>query len=238
MLPERVDNLEIIQWPDPRLKTPGKRIEVFDERLKALADRMIELMYKSEGVGLAAPQIGLNLQLFVARAPGQMDEPRAYVNAELTERGGSVTSEEGCLSAPGITIKTKRMGKIGIRAQNLTGEYFEQEADGLLARGEVVVEAHFEAADGGFLHRVASELAERGGRCLGLLTASGDKGDFFVLAAGEDSPVELGVVGAHVAELLDGRGGGSGRIFQGKAGSLDRRTAALALLRDEVGGTD
>jgi peptide deformylase len=85
-------------------------------------------------VGLAAPQIGLNLQVFVARSPGQMDEARAYVNAELTEHGGTVTSEEGCLSAPGITIKTKRVGRIGIRAQNPKGEYFEQEADGLLAR--------------------------------------------------------------------------------------------------------
>ena len=134
MLPERVDNLEIIHWPDPRLKTPGAHIEVFDERLKALAERMIELMYESNGVGLAAPQIGLNLQLFVARSPGQMDEPRVYVNAELTELGGTTTSEEGCLSAPGITIKTKRVGKIRIRAQDLKGKYFEQEADGLLAR--------------------------------------------------------------------------------------------------------
>ena len=134
MLPERVDNLEIIHWPDPRLKNPGKRIEVFDERLKALAERMIELMYESNGVGLAAPQVGLSLQLFVARAPGQMDEPRAYANAELIDLGGVAGSEEGCLSVPGITIKTKRAGKIGIRAQDLKGEYFEQEADGLLAR--------------------------------------------------------------------------------------------------------
>ena len=134
MLPERVGNLEIIHWPDPRLKAGSERIEVFDDRLKALADRMIELMYESNGVGLAAPQVGLNLRLFVARSPGQMDEPRVYINAELTERGGTITSEEGCLSAPGITIKTKRVGKIGIRAQDLNGEYFEQEADGLLAR--------------------------------------------------------------------------------------------------------
>ena len=134
MLPERVDNLEIIQWPDSRLKAAGERIEVFDERLRALAERMIELMYESNGVGLAAPQVGLNLQLFVARSPGQMDQPRAYVNAELIEQNGITTSEEGCLSVPGATVKTKRAAKVVIRAQDLRGEYFEQTADGLLAR--------------------------------------------------------------------------------------------------------
>ena len=63
-----------------------------------------------------------------------MDQPRVYVNAELAERGGTLTSEEGCLSVPGITVKTRRAGKIGIRAQDLKGKYFEQEADGLLSR--------------------------------------------------------------------------------------------------------
>ena len=134
MLPERLDNLEIIHWPDPRLKVAGKRVEVFDDGLKALAERMIELMYQANGVGLAAPQLGLDLQLFVARVPEQMDQPRVYVNAELVEQGGTLTSEEGCLSVPGITVKTKRTGKIGIRAQDLKGKYFEQEADGLLSR--------------------------------------------------------------------------------------------------------
>ena len=134
MLPERLDNLEIIHWPDPRLKVAGKRVEVFDDGLKALAERMIELMYQANGVGLAAPQLGLDLQLFVARVPEQMDQPRVYVNAELVERGGTLTSEEGCLSVPGITVKTKRTGKIGIRAQDLKGKYFEQEADELLSR--------------------------------------------------------------------------------------------------------
>jgi Ser-tRNA(Ala) deacylase AlaX len=155
-------------------------------------------------------------------------------NAEL--RNLLDTGDDKLVSA--AALKLEQLGLARKRMRELESELAQAVADSLLARGEVVVEAHFEAADGGFLHRVASELAERGGRCLGLLTASGDKGDFFVLAAGEDSPVELGVVGAHVAELLDGRGGGSGRIFQGKARSLDRRTAALALLRDEVGGTD
>ncbi len=134
MFGERLDNLEIIHWPDPRLKIPGRRIEVFDERLKALANRMIEIMQQANGVGLAATQLGLDLQLFVARSPGQMDQPRVYVNAELFELGGTVSCEEGCLSVPGITTKIRRTAKMGVRAQDINGKEFEQEADKLLSR--------------------------------------------------------------------------------------------------------
>ncbi|GAG27139.1 unnamed protein product, partial [marine sediment metagenome] len=119
---------------DPRLKIAGQRIELFDERLKALANRMIEIMQQANGVGLAATQLGLDLQLFVARSPGQMDQPRVYVNAELFELGGTVSSEEGCLSVPGITTKIRRTSKVGIRAQDINGKKFEQEADKLLGR--------------------------------------------------------------------------------------------------------
>lgn len=134
MFPKRVDNLEIIHWPDPRLKTASRRIEVFDARLKTLTERMVELMHEAKGVGLAATQLGLDLQLFVGRSPGQMDEARVYVNPELFELGGTVGSEEGCLSVPGITVKLKRIAKMGIRAQDINGKEFEQEADELLSR--------------------------------------------------------------------------------------------------------
>ncbi len=134
MFPERVDKLEIIHWPDPRLKTAGQRIEVFGARLKTLTERMVELMYEANGVGLAATQLGLDLQLFVGRSPKQMDEPRVYVNPELFELGGTAGSEEGCLSVPGITVKLKRTAKMGIRAQDINGKEFEQEADELLSR--------------------------------------------------------------------------------------------------------
>ncbi len=139
---------------------------------------------------------------------------------------------------PMATLKLEQLGLARRRLRELESELAKAVVDGLLAHDEPIVEAHFEVADGGFLHRVASELAERGGRCVALLTASGEKGEFFTLAIGEDCPVELGQVGSRVAEMLEGRGGGSGRIFQGKAGSLDRRTAALALLRDEAGERD
>ena len=134
MSDEKLDNLEIIHWPDPRLKIAGQRIELFDQDLKALSERMIELMNQAQGVGLAATQLGLDLQLFVARSPQQMDQPRVYVNAELFELGGTVSSEEGCLSVPGITTKIRRISKMGIRAQDINGKEFEQEADKLLSR--------------------------------------------------------------------------------------------------------
>ena len=94
MIPERLDNLEIIHWPDPRLKIAGQKIEVFDQRLEKLARRMIEIMYQANGVGLAATQLGLDLQLFVGRSAEQMDRPEVYVNPELFDLGGKVSSEE------------------------------------------------------------------------------------------------------------------------------------------------
>ena len=134
MFGERLHNLEIIHWPDPRLKIVGQRIEVFDQGLKSLSERMFELMNQAQGVGLAAAQLGLDLQLFVARCPDQMDQPRVYINSELFEIGGTVSSEEGCLSVPGVTTKLKRTSKMGIRAQDINGKEFEQEADKLLSR--------------------------------------------------------------------------------------------------------
>ena len=145
MLDKKLDNLEIIHWPDPRLKIVGQRIEVFDQNLKLLTTRMIDLMNQAQGVGLAATQIGLDLQLFVARSPGQMDQPRAYINFELFEIGGPVSSEEGCLSVPGITTKIRRTSKMGIRAQDTDGKEFEQETDKLLSR---VLQHEFDHCNG------------------------------------------------------------------------------------------
>ena len=132
MFPERIDNLQIICWPDPRLKIVAGRVELFGERLERLCERMIEIMCENNGMGLAATQLGLGLQLFVARSPGQMDQPRSYVNPELFDIGGVVRSEEGCLSVPGVRAGIRRVAKIGIRAQDVNGKEFEQEADKLL----------------------------------------------------------------------------------------------------------
>jgi Ser-tRNA(Ala) deacylase AlaX len=114
--------------------------------------------------------------------------------------------------------------------RRLRGELAEAQAAALAARPEAVVEAHFEGADGGFLQGLARRLLEEAPAKVALLTATNDKGSFFVVAAGEASGAQAGEIGPRVAQAFEGRGGGSGTLFQGKAGSLDRRADALAAL--------
>lgn len=128
------EDLKIIHWPDPRLKAVSKPVTTFDEALAALAARMLVLMREHKGVGLAAPQVGLNLRLFVVNHTGQEADARAYVNPELLDPDGSEEGEEGCLSLPGITTSILRSQRIRIRAQDLQGRPFEQTESGYLAR--------------------------------------------------------------------------------------------------------
>lgn len=129
-------DLEIIKYPDPRLHEVCTAVEAFDDPLRGLVTRMLELMYAAPGVGLAAPQVALTIRLFVANPtaqPGGEDEG-VYINPEIIERAGSDVGDEGCLSFPGMTCKIKRAKAVTIRAANLNGEVFTQTAEGLLAR--------------------------------------------------------------------------------------------------------
>ena len=112
----------------------------------------------------------------------------------------------------------------------------EETARRLESSAALVVEAHFDDADAGFLQSIARRLAERDTSRAGLLTATSGSGSFFVLFCTAGYDVDLTAIGPQVAELLDGRGGGSANLFQGKAGSLERRREALAVLEDAVGG--
>lgn len=126
----------ILHYPDKRLRIPGKAVEAFDDELTALVDDMAETMYAAPGVGLAAPQIGVSLRLFVIDVATGPDEPsdlRVFVNPEIVERVGTVCYEEGCLSFPGIHEEVKRAERVAVRARDAQGERFELEADGLLA---------------------------------------------------------------------------------------------------------
>jgi len=128
------EKLEIIQYPDPRLRQRSKSVERYDDRLKALVARMFELMREDKGVGLAAPQVGINERLFVMNHTGQPADDRVYVNPELFDITGNEEGEEGCLSLPGITALINRGQTLRIVAKDVQGNAFEQTETGYIAR--------------------------------------------------------------------------------------------------------
>ena len=128
------EDLKIILYPDPRLKKVSKPVATFDDTLKALTDRMFELMREHRGVGLAAPQVGLTIRLFVMNPTGQPEDDRIYANPILTEAEDEEEAEEGCLSLPTINVNIWRSKKMHMEAQDLSGQAFHQEATGYHAR--------------------------------------------------------------------------------------------------------
>jgi len=125
-------------YPDPVLRKVAAPVEAFDEELRDTVAAMFELMYRSKGVGLAAPQVGLNRRILVANPSGerdQKDEELVLVNATILDRWGSVTSyEEGCLSFPEIYAEVKRPESCRVRAFGVDGQAFEREFDGFTSR--------------------------------------------------------------------------------------------------------
>jgi peptide deformylase len=140
-----LENLHIIYWPDPRLKKPSQAVEQFDDRLRALAGRMVELMHEARGVGLAAPQVAQGIRLFTANPDGQPGNDRVYVNPVLLDLEGDDEAEEGCLSLPQLSINVLRARRGRIQAYDLDGKPFEETSDGFLAR---VWQHEFDHLDG------------------------------------------------------------------------------------------
>lgn len=117
---------------DPVLKTPAKPVEDFDDGLRRLAQDMLETMYDAPGVGLAGPQVGISLRLFVF--DDGVTGPSFMANPELLWVEGEIVEEEGCLSIPGPFHPTRRFASITCRGQNLAGDPVEMSGEGLLAR--------------------------------------------------------------------------------------------------------
>ena len=125
----------ILHYPDKRLREKGKRITQITDEIRALVDDMAETMYAAPGVGLAATQIGVALQLFVIDVAEQ-DQPsdlRVFINPEILEREDEITWSEGCLSFPGVTEDVERAAKVKVKALDRDGKGFVLEAEGLLA---------------------------------------------------------------------------------------------------------
>ena len=112
----------------------SKPVEKFDQNLKELAARMFVLMRENRGVGLAAPQVGLNIRMFVMNSTGKPEDDRVYVNPELTEPLGEEEGEEGCLSLPQINANILRSLSIQMNARDLEGKPVSQLESGYIAR--------------------------------------------------------------------------------------------------------
>jgi peptide deformylase len=125
--------LQILEYPDPRLRTRAKPVEVFDQALAKLVDDMFETMYEAPGVGLAATQVDVHKRLIVMDVSEGKRAPQVFINPEIMASEGVGTGEEGCLSVPGIFDEVKRAAKVRARAQDVTGKFFEVELDALAA---------------------------------------------------------------------------------------------------------
>ena len=125
--------LQILEYPDPRLRTRAVAVREFDARLSQLIDDMFETMYAAPGIGLAASQIDFHQQLIVMDLSDSKDQPLVFCNPEILSREGVATYEEGCLSVPGIFDDVERAARIRARARDRTGAPFEMELEGMLA---------------------------------------------------------------------------------------------------------
>lgn len=125
--------LNILHYPDERLHTMAKPVEVFDAALQQQIDDMFETMYEAKGIGLAATQVDYHRRLVVMDISEERDERRVFINPEIVEKDGETVYEEGCLSVPGIYDKVTRAERVKVKAQDRDGKPFELEADGLLA---------------------------------------------------------------------------------------------------------
>jgi peptide deformylase len=128
------EDLAIIIYPDPRLQKVSVPVEQFDASLAALAAKMFVLMRDAKGVGLAAPQVGINRRLFVMNATGDPMDDLIIVNPELSDMEGSEQSEEGCLSLPELRVQIDRSKHTRLHAQDVHGNPIDRVADGYEAR--------------------------------------------------------------------------------------------------------
>ena len=171
-MPVQIDSLAIVHYPAAVLREKARPIEKVDDEVRAVAQRMIELMHQAPGVGLAAPQVGLPWRLFVANPTGETGDDRVYINPELTTlTGGSAAREEGCLSLPGVTVEVTRPAEATIRALDIDGNSFEDSGADLLARiwqhefdhleGVLIID-NMSAMDRMANRRVIRELEEAG----------------------------------------------------------------------------
>jgi peptide deformylase len=124
---------KIVEFPNPVLEVKCEKVTVFDKQLKTLIKDMFDTMYDADGVGLAAPQIGIPKQIAVVDVGDDSDQI-VLINPEVLAASGTQTGPEGCLSFPGLFGDVERPLNVTVKAQNAQGKEFTLKADGFLAR--------------------------------------------------------------------------------------------------------
>ena len=125
--------LDILEFPDPRLRTVAQPVEAVDDSLRRLIDDMFETMYAAPGIGLAATQVNVHKRLLVLDISDGKNAPMVFINPQVEPLAGEQEYQEGCLSVPGYYDNVKRHDRIRVRALGRDGQPFELEADGLLS---------------------------------------------------------------------------------------------------------
>lgn len=125
--------LEILEYPDPRLRTKAEPVTNFDKALQQQIDSMFETMYQAPGIGLAATQVDYHQQLIVIDISENQDSPLVLINPKITDKKGVEQREEGCLSFPGVFAKVERADEVTIEALDREGKKFTLDAKDLLA---------------------------------------------------------------------------------------------------------
>ena len=125
--------LEILTYPDERLRQKAKPVEKVDDSIKKIIDDMFETMYASAGIGLAAVQVNIDLQIVVVDLSTTKDQPLVLINPNIIAASGEIICEEGCLSVPEIREKVKRADRIVVDALNREGESIRIEAEEFFA---------------------------------------------------------------------------------------------------------
>jgi len=159
--------LNILHFPDPRLRTQAKPISQVNESIVKLADDMLETMYQAPGIGLAATQVNIAKQIVVIDISENHDEPLCLINPTITHKEGLEEMEEGCLSVPEVTENVQRAEKITVQYIDLEGTHQQLDADDLLA---VCIQHELDHLDGKLfidylsklkVQRIRKKLAKR-----------------------------------------------------------------------------
>jgi peptide deformylase len=147
--------LEILHFPDPRLRQRALEVEDVDDQLRKLVDDMFETMYQAPGIGLAATQVNVHRRVVVIDISKDQDQPLVFVNPQILEKDGVEEMDEGCLSVPGFYERVQRAERVRVRALDRNGETFEMDADGLLA---VCIQHEIDHLDGKLFVDYLSQL--------------------------------------------------------------------------------